>query len=167
MSCLGTGINPGFAMDTFVPVLSTPCRSVDTVHVERVQDAGERRRPLQEKVGAGMEVDRWGKEIAPDAGHIGLHESIAMIADAFDWKLDALEETIEPVVADDPAESKYITVEPGEVAGIHQVGIGLVDGETRIKLDLEMYLGAGEMVDAVHFRGKPNLDVTVKRGIPR
>ncbi|MFB6299417.1 MAG: hypothetical protein ABEH65_04080 [Halobacteriales archaeon] len=163
-TCLGTGINPGFAMDTLAAVLSTPCQSVETVQVERVQDAGERRKPLQEKVGAGMAVDRWRDEIAAEAGHVGLPESIAMLAGAFGWDLDSVEETIEPVVADERAESEHFTVEPGEAAGIHQVGRGFVDGEAVIELDLKMYLGAGEMLDAVHLRGTPDLDVTVEGG---
>jgi 4-hydroxy-tetrahydrodipicolinate reductase len=36
VTCLGTGINPGFAMDTLPAVLTAPCRSVEAVRVEWV-----------------------------------------------------------------------------------------------------------------------------------
>ncbi|MFB6086825.1 MAG: hypothetical protein ABEJ84_08510 [Halodesulfurarchaeum sp.] len=161
---LGTGINPGFAMDTLPAVLTTPCQQVDSISVTRVQNATERRKPLQEKVGAGLAESQWNEEIAPDAGHVGLPESIAMVAAALDWDLEAIEETIDPVVADTPTESEYFTADPGDVAGIHQVGTGIVEGEARIELDLSMYLGAENPRDHVSIAGTPDLDVTVDGG---
>lgn len=161
---LGTGINPGFAMDTLPAVLTTPCQEVDSISVTRVQNASQRRKPLQEKVGAGLSAERWNAEIAPEAGHVGLPESIAMLAAALDWDLESVEETIEPVVVDSRTESDYFTAEPGDVAGIHQVGTGIVDGDTRIELDLSMYLGAEHPRDQVSITGTPDVDVTVDGG---
>lgn len=161
---LGTGINPGFAMDTFPAVLTAPCQDVESIRVTRVQDAGTRRRPLQEKVGAGLSVERWEAEIAAEAGHVGLPESIAMLAAALGWELDAVEETIDPVVAETPTESEHFAVEPGEAAGIHQVGTGFVDGDPAIELDLRMYLGADDPHDEVNIEGTPDLEITVDGG---
>jgi len=161
---LGTGINPGFAMDTLPSVLTTPCQGVDSIQVTRVQNASERRKPLQEKVGAGLSQERWEAEIAPEAGHVGLQESIAMLAAAVGWELSDIEETIEPVVAEDGAESEYFTAEPGEVAGIHQVGTGFVDDEPVIELDLSMYLDAPEPRDEISIRGTPDVEMTVDGG---
>jgi len=53
------------------------------VRVERVQNAATWRRPLQEKVGAGMAVGIWENKIATEVGHVGLPESIGIIADRF------------------------------------------------------------------------------------
>jgi len=89
-TCLGTGINPGFAMDAMPAVLSTPMETVESVTVERVQNAGQRRKPLQEKVGAGVSVETFETEIAAEAGHIGSTESVAMLADALDFDLDGI-----------------------------------------------------------------------------
>ena len=55
----------------------------DAVRVERVQNAATWRRPLQEKVGAGMAVGIWENKIATEVGHVGLPESIGIIADRF------------------------------------------------------------------------------------
>lgn len=164
-TCLGTGINPGFVMDTLPAVLSTPCQAVDSVRVERVQDAGSRRIPLQEKVGAGATVDEFEAEIASKAGHVGLPESVAMLADALGWPLEEIDERIEPVVADESVEADVGHIFAGNVAGIKQSAHGFVDGNAVIELDLQMYVGAQNPRDHVSFTGEPDLDVLVEGGI--
>ena len=56
---LGTGVNPGFAMDTLVLAATGACTDVSCIRVVRVLDAGQRRQPLQHKVGAGLSIDQW------------------------------------------------------------------------------------------------------------
>jgi 4-hydroxy-tetrahydrodipicolinate reductase len=164
VSCLGAGINPGFVMDALPVFLTTPLDSVEAVHVERVQDAAERRGPLQEKVGAGLASDRFESEVAEGAGHVGSPESVSMIADALGWELTAITESIEPVIADRSMETDHVSVEPGEVAGIRQVARGESTDRERITLDLQMYVGADEPHDRVSFDGRPDIDVTVEGG---
>lgn len=164
VSCLGAGVNPGFVMDALPVFLSTPMDSVESVRVERVQDAAQRRGPLQEKVGAGLTVDRFESEVVEGAGHVGSPESVGMIADALCWELTTVEETLEPVVAERPVQTDHVTVEPGEVAGIKQVARGVADDEERIRLDLRMYVGADEPHDTVSFDGHPAVEVTVDGG---
>jgi len=161
---LGTGINPGFVMDAMPAVLSTPMAEVSSVHVERVQDASDRRRPLQEKVGAGVSEATFDAEIATEAGHVGSTESVAMLADALDFELDEIEESIEPVLADERVETEYVTAEAGDVAGIRQVANGYADGQAVVTLDLQMYVGADDPHDRVAFDGEPDVDVVVEGG---
>lgn len=161
---LGAGINPGFVMDAMPAYLSTPLRSVTGVTVERVQDAAARREPLQRKVGAGVPLDAFEREIATGAGHIGSAESVAMLGDALGFDVDAVEETVEPVVAEERIETEYLAVEAGEVAGVRQVAHGTVAGETVVTLDLQMYVGADEPRDVVHFESEPPVSVTVEGG---
>lgn len=163
VTCLGTGINPGFVMDAMPAVLSTPMETVESVRVERVQDAGSRREPLQRKVGAGTDLDRFEAEVASEAGHVGSPESTAMLASALDWSLDEITETIEPVVAEERIETDYLTVEAGEVAGVHQTARGFVDGQQLVTLDLRMAVGL-ESRDAVQFEGSPDVSITVEGG---
>lgn len=164
VTVLATGINPGFAMDAFPAVVSTPCRAVEAIRVERIQDAAQRREPLQRKIGAGTDRETFEEEIATEAGHVGLRESVAMLAAALGWELEVIRESIEPVIADEPVESPHVAVSAGEVAGVHQVGVGVVDGEERVELDLRMYLGASEPRDSVVITGRPDLTVTVEDG---
>ena len=162
----GTGVNPGYAMDT-VPLMATGvCTSVDAVHVERVVDAGERREPLQDKVGAGLSPAAFAeKKAAGGFGHIGLRESLLMVADGLGWSLDGVEEELRPVQADAPVDTGYRQVQTGEVAGIHHAAAGLVDGERQITLDLKMYVGADASYDAVEVDGTPPIDLRFRGGI--
>ncbi len=59
---LGTGVNPGFLMDTLPLNLTAICFSVRHIAVTRVIDASKRRGPFQTKIGAGMTVLAAGKE---------------------------------------------------------------------------------------------------------
>jgi 4-hydroxy-tetrahydrodipicolinate reductase len=161
---LGAGINPGFVMDAMPAVLSTPMAEVDAVRVERVQNASERRKPLQEKVGAGVTEETFAEEIATEAGHVGSTESVAMLADALDFDLDDVEESIEPVIAEERVETDHLTAEAGEVAGIKQVARGFADGEAVVELDLRMYVGADDPHDRVEFEGEPDVAVEVEGG---
>jgi len=53
---LGTGVNPGFAMD-FLPVVALGvCSEVKRIKVFRIQDASFRRLPFQKKIGVELSV---------------------------------------------------------------------------------------------------------------
>ena len=88
VALLGTGINPGYAMDTLPLMLSAASQRVDHVLVERVQDAGLRRLPLMLKVGVGISVDEFEARRAT-IGHIGLPESMYLVADGLGWELES------------------------------------------------------------------------------
>lgn len=164
VACLGTGINPGFAMDALPAFVTAACQRIDSIRIERVQNAATRREPLQEKIGAGTAPEAFESEVGASGGHVGLPESVAMLAAAVGWELDAVDETIEPVIAEEGTTSDHLTVEPGEVAGIRQTGTGIVDGEVRIELLLEMYLGAPDPHDTVTIEGTPSLTCRVPGG---
>ena len=137
VAVLGTGINPGFLMDAWPLFMTAICQRVDKVRAVRIQDASKRRIPFQQKIGAGKTVGEFEKLV--DEGtikHVGLPESAAMIASGLGWELEDLTETIEPVVAGKEVSSDYMTVKPGQAAGVKQVALGTVDGETKIELEL-------------------------------
>ena len=162
---LGTGVNPGFLMDVWPMVMSAVCQEIKRVRVVRVQDASPRRLPFQKKIGAGCSVEEF-EELAA-AGtlrHVGLTESIDMIAAGLDWQLSQVTESIEPVIAREQVNTKYLTVEEGQVAGVRQVGRGLKDKEELITLEFEAYLSAPESYDAVYLTGVPNMEVVIKGG---
>src|SRR6185369_6055536 len=116
VAVLGTGVNPGFAMDGFALACTGPCTSVKKIRVVRSLDARKRRYQLQKKVGAGMTVADVKALIRHGAiGHVGLGESVAMIAAGLGWKLDRIDEKFEPIVAEDGIASEFIKVLPGQV----------------------------------------------------
>jgi len=166
VAILGTGVNPGFAMDAFALACTSPCREVRRVHILRSLDARHRREQLQKKVGAGMSVAEVNALIRRKAiGHVGLGESIAMIAAGLGWKLQAIQEKFTPVVADKPVRSAFFRVRRGQVRGLHMVAAGIVAGQRKIFLDLTMALGAPTF-DEVRIDGTPPLTVRTTSGFP-
>ena len=163
---VATGVNPGFAMDTLPIMLTAVCERVDRVTVTRVQDARIRRLPFQQKIGAGLTPEQFQKKV--DDGsvrHVGLTESIAMIADALGWTLDRITDDIAAKIATATIASEFLAVDPGYVSGIIQDGVGYRQGMPVIRLHLEAYLGAPESYDSVDIEGSPRLSIKAAGGI--
>jgi hypothetical protein len=166
VAVLGTGVNPGFAMDTLPIMLTAICERVERVTVNRVQDARVRRLPFQQKIGAGLTTEQFQRQV--DDGtvrHVGLIESVAMIADALGWTLDRISESIEPKLAAVTISSEFFAVDPGYVCGVVQDGIGYRKGQSVIRLHMEAYLGAPESYDAIEIEGMPSLSMKIAGGI--
>lgn len=159
---IGTGVNPGFAMDALAMALSGIVERVDGVGIARVVDAGTRRGPLQMKVGAGITTDEFAsRKSAGRIGHVGLVESVAMIAAGLGWTLDRIDESLDAVVAADAISTAVVEVQPGRVAGIHHRSVGWIGERALIDLDLKMYVGAPEPGDTVRLEGDPALTAHV------
>ena len=164
VTVLGTGINPGFLMDLRPIMLTGPCMKVDKIRVVRCLDAGTRRVPFQRKIGAGLSVGEFRQAIRAGkiSGHVGLEQSIAMIASAIGWDLDRVEvEPVEPVVLDRAVSSSYTTVEPGRVAGLRQAAKGYMGGVAVIELEFTAYIGAEEEYDLVEIDGLPEIKAKI------
>jgi 4-hydroxy-tetrahydrodipicolinate reductase len=163
---LGAGVNPGFAFDALVLTLSATCRNVTGVRATRVLDAGKRRLPLQQKVGAGLSREEFDQLVAAGkVRHVGLLESLALVADAFGWKLERTEELTDGVIAERDVQTPYLSVKAGQVAGVKQIGRGYKEGRAVIDLELQMYVGAAESFDAVRIEGDPGIDCLIRGGI--
>jgi len=163
---LGTGVNPGFVMDTLPVVLTGVCRSVYSLKIERIVDAARRREPLQRKVGAGLTTARF-RELAEEGklGHVGLRESLYLVAHALNWELENIEETLDPVVSEQEIQTEYLRVLPGQVTGIRHRCLGFRNGEVKLELDLQMYVGASHPLDRVTIDGDPPIDCVLQNGI--
>jgi len=165
VTMLGTGVNPGFLMDTWPLVMTAVCQDIKQIRAVRIQDASPRRLPFQKKIGAGKTLVEFNELVdAKTLRHVGLPESLATIAAGLGWKLDDITETIEPIIAETEVSSNFITVKPGRVAGVRQVGRGFRDGEELIILDFQAYIGARESYDAVYITGIPDMEVVIKGG---
>jgi len=157
---LGTGINPGFLMDTLVITLTAPCQKIESIQVKRVMNAATRRVPFQKKIGAGLTVEEFKEKIEKKiiSGHVGLEQSIAMIADALAWELDGIQvDPVEPVVAKKSVKSEAIIVEKGRAAGLKQCAYGIRNDKKVISLEFQAYIGAEEEYDAVTIEGAPTI----------
>lgn len=167
VAVLSTGVNPGFVMDALPITLTVACERIESVVVTRIQDARTRRLPFQQKIGAGLSREQFQREVERGSiRHVGLAESISMIADALNWQLDRVTDDVEPKMADATVASEFLAVDPGYVSGIIQDGVGYRHGTPIITMHMEAYLGAPESYDEVRVKGIPNLTLRIPGGVP-
>jgi len=167
VALVGTGVNPGFVLDKLLITLAAVSQRIDHASGRRVVDAAQRREPLQRKIGAGMTLDEFREKVtAGIIKHVGLPESVAMVADSLNLDVNEITETIDPVVVSERFQTQFLTVEPGQAAGVHQIARGLSNGKELIHLELQMYVGAKEPNDTVALQGHPNISLTIPGGSP-
>ncbi|MBM3224507.1 MAG: dihydrodipicolinate reductase, partial [Candidatus Tectomicrobia bacterium] len=81
VSLLGTGINPGFVMDTLVLVLTGACQHITRLAVTRVTNASGARASLQTKLGLGLPPELFAMHATQgQVGDFGLVDSLAFVA---------------------------------------------------------------------------------------
>ena len=166
VSILGTGVNPGYAMDALALMATGVCNDVRSIVINREVDAGLRRLPLQQKVGAGItEAEFSEKKATGMFGHIGLVESVRMVAAGLGWNITRIEEHLDPVISTKEVITPFLTVKEGSVAGIHHHAYGYDGDELLLTLDLKMFVGAENPRDAVLVHGDPPMDLVVRGGI--
>lgn len=165
VALVGTGVNPGFVMDKLIVTLAAVSQRIEHAKALRIVDASKRRLPLQKKIGAGMTVDEFRAQVAAGViKHVGLPESVAMVADSLNLPVQEITETIEPVVARERVHTEFLTVEAGQAAGVHQIARGTASGKELVYLDLQMYVGAKDPADTVELRGHPNISLIIPGG---
>ncbi len=166
VTCVGTGVNPGYLMDLLPTILSGLCQNVRRVEVWRVQDASVRRVPFQQKIGAAMTPEEFeAKRTDGSLRHVGLPESVDFIANRLGWTLDRSEETLEPVIAEAQIDSGYKPISKGMARGVHQVGRGFVGDDEVITLNFRAAVGEPESYDQVRIDGEPVVESRIAGGV--
>jgi 4-hydroxy-tetrahydrodipicolinate reductase len=61
--------------------------------------------------------------------------------------------------------TRFLTVKKGQVAGIHHVCKGYVEQKERIRLDLQMFVGAKKPGDQIAIKGKPDVNLSIDGGV--
>ena len=138
VSVLGSGINPGFAMDYVVLALTGILPDVKKIKVTRLINFAPFGQSIQNNIGIGMKPEEFKKGVASGKMpvHIGLPECIYMLSHALNWKIDKIKETREPVVAKKQIRVLgYKSVHAGRVSGFNQRAIGYYKGEEKIILE--------------------------------
>ncbi len=172
VSILGTGVNPGFVLDTLILTLTGVCLNVEKIKAQRINDLSPFGAEVMRTQGVGTSVEEFKRGIKDGSivGHIGFRQSIAMIADALGWKIERIEEEREPIVSNTHRETPYVKVEPGQVAGCRHIGRGIVDGDVKIELvhpqQIHPELENVKTGDFVQIEGDPNLSMEIKPEIP-
>lgn len=166
VAVVGTGVNPGFLMDSLPTFLTAVCQNVTFVKVSRYQDAQFRRIPFQKKIGAGLTLGQF-EEKKQDGSlrHVGLTESMQFIAARMGWKLDKTEDIIEPVVAGAPIKTAAMEIPAGNATGVRQTGNAYVGGELKIQMVFQATVGEPESYDLIEIAGNPNIHSKIQGGV--
>ena len=153
-------------MDYLPCVLSSVNQRVNKIKVTRVQDASKRRVPFQQKIGAGLTRPQFkAKKAEGTLRHVGLVESIHMIARNLRWKLDRTTESLKPVIAKRTITSGHVKIAKGCASGVEQIGRGYVGKKEVIRLHFRAAVGEHESVDIVRIIGNPTIESIIPGGI--
>ncbi|SMP49251.1 2,4-diaminopentanoate dehydrogenase [Anoxynatronum buryatiense] len=172
ITILGTGINPGFVLDLLILALTGTCETVDYIKASRVNDLSPFGTAVMKGQGVGLTEDAFmsGVESGEVVGHVGFPESISMVAEGLGWKISKIEQTREPIISTVARETKYVSVDPGNVAGCRHCATGEVDGEIKIDMEhpqqIHPSLEGQDTGDYIWVRGVPNIDMQIKPEIP-
>ncbi|UAC48041.1 hypothetical protein K6959_15865 [Bacillus aquiflavi] len=166
LTVIGSGVNPGYVMDTLVLSLTSVLSDISSIRVSRRVDVKKRRLPLQKKVGVGMAEEEFNSLAKADKiGHVGLEESLRLVAAGLNLELSHVENSILPKVTDKPISLPHFHVKAGEVNGLHQVSKGSTkDGKT-IELDLVMATSVSESEDVIEIEGDMRQKLVIPGGV--
>lgn len=168
VSILGTGINPGLMMDLLAVCLSGAMTDVRHVKCERVNSLSPFGETVMKEQGIGITVEDFDKGVADGslAGHVGFHESAAMIAKALGLSYDSLQQQMLPIVTDVDRKSPHGFAPKGHVAGVNMTAQAK-DGEKEIIQLIHPQQIEPEQVgvdtgDYIMLTGEPPISMAVK-----
>ncbi len=165
IACLGTGVNPGFLMDYLPSVLSTVCKEINTIKIYRVQDASLRRIPFQKKIGAGLDLNEFKtKEKEGTLRHVGLTESLHLLAKTLNFDVDNVTETLNPVICESDFNGS-INIKKGYARGVEQIAYGYFNNETLIEMKFRAAVGEPHSYDRIEVEGIPSFVSEIEGGI--
>ena len=172
VSILGTGINPGFVLDLLIIAMTGACLKVERIEARRINDLSPFGKTVMKTQGVGTSPEEFKKGIESGeiVGHIGFHQSIAMIGNALGWNIDRVEETREPIISRTERKTDVAHVMPGMVAGCRHIGRGYCGDRLVIELiHPQQILPEIEGVDTgdyIDIFGDPEIHLSVKPEIP-
>jgi 4-hydroxy-tetrahydrodipicolinate reductase len=164
---LGTGINPGYLMDTLPVVATAACNAVRRVDIWRIQDATTRRVPFQQKIGAGLDLAAFRAKAAEGTlRHVGLLESLHLVNARLGLGVVRTQETLEPVVAKSATTCTLGPIRAGDASGVQQIGTGWnARGDVVLRLEFRASIGEPRPHDRVKVDGDPPIDLVLEGGV--
>jgi len=172
VTVLGTGINPGFVLDTQIITMTAAMLNVKKIKAARINDLSPFGPTVMETQGVGTSPEQFkeGLENGKIVGHIGFEQSIYMISQALGWEIDRIEQTREPIISNVLRETKYVRVEPGMVAGCKHIAKAYCGDKLLIELEhpqqVRPELENVNTGDYIWIDGDPSISVSTKPEIP-
>lgn len=168
VTVVGTGINPGYLMDTLPLFITASCLEVNRVKVVRIINSNRRRKSFQRKIGTGLTLAEFRQKIDSGdiTGHVGFLESINMVAAGLNWDLDeTIEMPADPIVSDKEIITDYGTVKAGDVIGLTSIAFGKRAGKKVITLEFNANANVEEEYDEIIIEGIPRIHLKIIGGV--
>ena len=168
VSILGTGINPGMMMDLLAVLLSGVMTEVHHVRCERVNSLSPFGEAVMKEQGIGITKEVFDAGVADGslAGHVGFHESAAMIAAGMGLAYNQFEQQMLPILTEVDRKSPYGFAAKGHVAGVNMTAQAKQDGKEVISLlhpqQIEPQLAGVDTGDYVTLLGTPPVSMAIK-----
>ncbi len=172
VTVIGTGVNPGFVLDTLIIQLSLGVRRVDHIFARRVNDLSPFGLTVMEEQGVGLSKEDFerGVEEGSIYGHVGFLQSIPMIAKSLGLQYDEIIQTREPIMTRVERVTSDIVVEAGKVCGCNHTAIAMKDGRPVITLEHPQQVRPDleniETGDYIEIHGDPDLSMVIKPEVP-
>lgn len=169
---LGTGVNPGFILDTLIIALTGVCQDVRYIEAHRINDLSPYGPTVLRTQGVGATPEEFERGIRAGEifGHIGFQQSLRLIARAVGWEMDEVKEERIPIVSRTRREARHVTIEPGQVAGCEHRAVASAGGRELIRLvHPQQVLPEAEGVqteDFIHIEGTPEIKLTIRPEVP-
>lgn len=172
VTVLGTGVNPGFVLDTLVIALTGVCAQVERIRATRINDLSPFGPTVLRTQGVGCTPAEFGAGLRDGSivGHVGFPESLAMIGRRLGWTFDKIRQHREPIISRVRRDTPYVVVEPGQVAGCRHTAQGLIGGRVVVELvhpqQVRPDLEGVETGDFIAISGQPDINLTIQPEIP-
>lgn len=172
VTILGTGVNPGFVLDTLILTLTGACQAVNKIWAARINDLSPFGPTVMKTQGVGTTVEEFNKGLSDGTivGHIGFRQSAYLIAKSLGWELDHIAETREPIITAVYRETPHVKVQPGMVAGCRHIARGYKDGVEIVTLEhpqqIHPELEGVKTGDYISIEGTPSIKFSDEQEIP-
>lgn len=172
VTILGTGINPGFVLDSMIVFMSSVCNNITRINASRINDLSPYGLTVLREQGVGLSQEEFGKGILNGniVGHIGFKQSIEFISNAIGLEVDDFIEFKEPIITNTYRETKFINIQPGMVAGCLHSAYGLKSGNPVIVLEHPQQIcPESETIDTgdyISIEGDPNIHLNINPELP-
>ncbi len=172
VSILGTGINPGFVLDTLIVTLTGVCADIESISATRINDLSGYGPSVLESQGVGLSEEAFRQGIGDGSvvGHTGFPESICLIATALGWEIERIEETREPIISRIQRQTPVITIEPGQTAGCLHRAVAYRQDTAVITLEhpqqVRPELEGVDTSDTIEIKGTPDISLAGSPELP-
>jgi 4-hydroxy-tetrahydrodipicolinate reductase len=159
-------------MDLLVVIMTGCMEDVEHIVSRRVNSLSPFGPAVMEEQGIGITKEEFenGVKTGKLSGHVGFHESIGMIAEAIGWKVDKVEQSMDPIMTDVDRKSPHGFAKAGNVAGCFMKGFGYVDGELKLEMEHPQQIEPEQVGiktgDYVIIKGTPDINMVNSPEVP-